>query len=241
VIDRAPSDFGFRGGHLLPVAELLHRVRNEYARTISLASVVAAKASNAETKAALRDIISHLTATAEIHSVLCPPVDEGHADLTDVLTRLCRVMTASSEFQYRGIKLELRVERPVLIDAAQCWRASLVVAELINNSFRHAFASRSGCIFVSVGESFDRAFCNVIDDGSPVEIGGAGLGTRIVDALAAELDGLVERRFSNSGARVTLSFPKRAPIAVSEHPVGKARARQARDFSPIVEANVNRF
>lgn len=238
MIDRAPSDFGFRGERLLPVAELLHRVRNEYARTISLASVIAAKAHNDETKAALRDIINHLTATAEIHRVLCPPVDEGHADLTEVLTRLCRVMTASSEFQYRGIKLELRVERPVLIDAARCWRASLVVAELINNSSRHAFASRSGSIFVSVGESFDHVSCNVIDDGSPAEIREAGLGTRVIDALAAELDGVVERRFSKSGASVALSFPKRAPIAVSEMSSWKDKASAN---SPILEANANRL
>lgn len=194
------------------MAELLHRIRNEYARTISFASAIAAKSSSDETKAALHDVINQMYAAAEIHSVLRPPVGEGLADLTEVVTRLSGVLTASPEFQDRGIKLELRVEHPVLVDAGRCWRASLVVAELINNSFRHAFASRSGCIFVTIGNSYDRAFCTVSDDGCCAEIGGAGLGTRLMDALAAEIDGLIERRFSKFGATVMLSFPKRAPV-----------------------------
>ena len=115
--DRASSDDKPRNDHLLPVAELLHRVRNEYARTISFASAIAAKSSSDETKAALHDIINQMYAAAEIHSVLRPPVGEGLADLTEVVTRLSSVMTASPEFQDRGIKLELGVEHPVLIDA----------------------------------------------------------------------------------------------------------------------------
>jgi two-component sensor histidine kinase len=33
-----------------------------------------------------------------------------------------------------------------------------------------------------------------------------GLGTRLTDALAAELNGVLKRRFSESGATVTLAF-----------------------------------
>lgn len=241
MINRTPSEFRLSDDHLLPVAELLHRVRNEYARTICFASVIAAKSSCDETKAALGDIINHLHAMAEVHSVLRPPVGEVHADLTEILTRLCRVMTASSEFQYRGIKLELRVGRPILIDAGRCWRASLVVAELINNSLRHAFGSRSGCIFVSVDESNDRVFCTVSDNGSQAETGGAGLGTRLTDALAAEVGGLVERLFSKSGATVTLSFPKRG-IAISqvdEYPVEQNSIWHTWNSAPVVDANAN--
>jgi two-component sensor histidine kinase len=241
-MNRSPSENGLRDDHLLPVAELLHRVRNEYTRLICLASAIAAKSYNKETKAALSHIITQMHSTAEVHRVLSPPLGEGLADLTEVLTRLCCALTDSSEFRRRGIKLELLVEHPILIDAGRCWRASLVVAELINNSCRHAFDSRSGCIFVTVGESSDRIFCSVSDDGSPAEIGEAGLGTRIVDAIAAELDGLVERRFSQSGATVMLSFPKRAPIAVfqpDEYPVGPMSVWQSRDSSPAVDANAS--
>ena len=242
MINRAPSESGGRHDCLLPVAELLHRVRNEYAGTISLALAVAAKSSSTETKAALSDIINHLHTTAEIHTVLRPPVGEELADFAEVLARLCCAMSGSSNFRHRGIKLALRVEHPILIDAERCWRASLVVAELINNSWRHAFASRSGYISVTVGESGDRIFCTVSDDGSSAEIVGACLGTRLMVALAAEIDGLIERQFSYSGATVMLSFPKGAPIMVfepDEYPVGKASLWRAPDLLPVVDPNTN--
>ena len=244
MIEPAPSEISLRDDHLLPVAELLHRVRNEYARAIGFASAIAARSSSNETKAALREMTSQLHAAAEIHNVLQPPIGEGLADLTEVISRLCCAFTDSSEFQHRGIKLELCVESPVLIDARRSWRASLVVAELIYNSCRHAFASRSGSIFVTVRDSYHRVFCSVADDGSPAEVGGAGLGARITDALAAELDGLVERRFSGSGATVTLSFPKRAQDAVlqsDEHPVGRRSHWPSHDLSPVVDGNSNPF
>jgi two-component sensor histidine kinase len=233
-----------RDDHLLPVAEMIHRVRNDYTRTISLASAIAKNSSSDETKAALHEVITEMRSTAEIHNVLCPPWREGVADFAGVLARLCCAMTASSAVQHRGIKFVLRVESPIVIDAGRCWRASLAVAELINNSFRHAFPLRSGSIFITVGESCDRVFCDVSDDGSPGEIGGAGLGTRLVDALAAELDGQAERRFSNSGASVILSFAKRGPIEVSqpdEYPVGEMNLHRTHHLSGAVDADACDF
>ena len=214
MIKRVPSETEFRGDPLLPVAELLHRVENEYARVISLASVMAANSSIEETKLALRDITSLLHTTAEIYRVLRPPTVQGVTDLTEVLTRLCRAMAASSQFRHCEIGLELRVDKPILIDASRCWLLSLVVAELITNSYRHAFVSSSGCIRVTAGESRNRVFCEVSDDGSPAEMVRTGFGTQLINAIGTELKGMVERRFGNSGATVTISFPKPPPTIV---------------------------
>ena len=87
-MNRSPSENGLRDDHLLPVAELLHRVRNEYTRLICLASAIAAKSYNKETKAALSHIITQMHSTAEVHRVLSPPLGEGLADLTEVLSLL---------------------------------------------------------------------------------------------------------------------------------------------------------
>ena len=64
-----PADDSF-----LHVAELLHRIRNDYARVISFASLAAARTSNQETKSALGAVISHLHTTAETLRVLRPPL-----------------------------------------------------------------------------------------------------------------------------------------------------------------------
>ena len=191
----------------LHVAELLHRVRNEYARAISLAITLAARASNPETKSALDEVINHLYCTAETHRVLRPPREEGPVDLTDRITQLCRAMSASESAHCR-INLVLAAGEPVQIDAVRCWAASLIVAELINNACRHAFSAKAGCIAVTVSATFERIRCEVSDDGSPASSFYPGLGTNLINALAAALGGSIERRFTDRGTTVTLSFPQ---------------------------------
>ena len=62
------------GKPLLYVAELLHRVSNEYASAISLASVMASRAPSPEVRSALKTVIEHLVQLATAHRVLLPPV-----------------------------------------------------------------------------------------------------------------------------------------------------------------------
>ena len=192
----------------LHVAELLHRIRNDYARVISFASLVAARSSNQEAKSALGEVISHLHTTAETLRVLRPPLVEGRVDFADNLTRLCRIIATSFKMEYRGIALLLSIAEPVLLDAARCWRASLIVFELIDNASRHAFAAGTGRITVAVVTTSDRIVCRVSDDGSSASTFEPGFGSHLVDALVAQLDGFIARQFNANGTTVTLSFPK---------------------------------
>src|ERR1700692_113972 len=120
----------------LHVAELLHRVRNEYTRAITFAFSVAARSPNPETKSALDEVINHLYRTAETHRVLRPPQGEGPVDFAETITQLCRAMSSSSESVHCRINLLLAVDEPVLVAAIRGWRASLIVFELINNACR---------------------------------------------------------------------------------------------------------
>ena len=201
-----PADDSF-----LQVAELLHRIRNDYARVISFASQVATRSSSQETKSALGEVINHLHTTAETLRVLRPPPAEGLVDFAYNLTRLCRVVTTSFKTEYRGIALLLSVPEPILLDAVRCWRASLIVFELVDNASRHAFGSRSGRITITVAATSDRITCQVGDDGSSASTFEPGFGAHLVDALAAELDGFVARQLNENGTTATLSFPRQSP------------------------------
>jgi hypothetical protein len=57
-----------------------------------------------------------------------------------------------------------------------------------------------------ISESDGRVVCDVSDDGRGPKAQRPGLGTQLVDALADELDGFVERRFTQFGSTVTVSF-----------------------------------
>lgn len=137
---------------MLHVAELLHRIGNDYTRAILFTSLRAANASSNEARSALNEIVNHLHAAAEMHRVLRPPSVAVSADFTETIARLCRAQSDVSEFRRRRIDLLLGYDDPIELDAWRCWHASLIVAELINNACRHALGSKSGRISVGIAE-----------------------------------------------------------------------------------------
>jgi two-component sensor histidine kinase len=191
----------------LYLAEFLHRVHNEYTCAISLANRLAARSAHEETKTALAQIINCLHALAASHQMLRPPLMTASADLSANLTQLCHAMT-SSRLAERGIELHLAVTEPVMLDAKRCWRAELIISELITNASRHAFTSQAGRISVAVETAAGQIICRVSDDGSPSAALKRGLGSELIDALAADLDGHVERIHKASGTTITLFFPQ---------------------------------
>ena len=114
----------------------------------------------------------------------------------------------SSRLSQRGVELNLAITEPIPLDAKRCWRAELIISELITNAARHAFVSQAGRISVAVKTSTGQVICRVSDDGSPAATFKRGLGTELIEALAADLDRYVERLHKASGTTVTLSLPQ---------------------------------
>jgi two-component sensor histidine kinase len=213
----------------LYLAEFLHRVHNEYTCAISLANRLAARSAPEETKTALAQIINCLHALAASHQMLRPPLTAASADLSANLTQLCYAMTLSGLAE-RDIELHLAVTEPVMLDAKRCWRAELIISELIRNASRHAFTSQAGRISVAVETAAGQIICRVSDDGSPTATLKRGLGSELIDALAADLDGYVERIHKASGTTITLFFPQdldEPPIEeVKNHSYSQSRRGQ---------------
>ena len=189
---------------LLYVTELLHRVQNDYTRAISLASTMEMRSS--EAKDALRQIADHLLASAKAYHLLWPRPPGELVDFAAEVTGLCGAM-ASTILGQDGISLNLSAPAPILLDGFRCWRANLILSELITNAARHAFGSRGGRISVSVAASRGQVTCRVSDDGSASEEPKSGHGTHLTDALTTDLEGNIERRYTATGAVITLSFP----------------------------------
>ena len=195
--------------HLLDIIELNHRIRNEYSRVVALASHLSTRSRNEETKDALGKVVDQIRSVAEVHKALQPPLDHGVADLAESVMRLCRALMASPDLRHNGTKILLSLDDAVVLDARRCWRVILIVAELIENARRHAFGSQPGCIYVGLAQTADLILCRVSNDcGVAAPSFKPGLGTRLVDRLAIEIGGCVERRCEQIGATVTLSLPK---------------------------------
>lgn len=110
--------------------------------------------------------------------------------------------------EQRGISLHLRISGSAVLDAMRSWHASVIIAELLTKSVRHACLAREGGICVAVGTDGANIVCRVSDYGaSPATIARRGVGSHLVDALTDELQGRISRRYTQLGAIITLCFP----------------------------------
>ena len=125
-----------------------------------------------------------------------------------LLTRLCETLAASM-IATVGRFLQVHVQ-----DGTACWAVSLglIVTELVINALKHAFpGDRAGG---TVNVAYDVAGPNwrlsVSDDGigkptSHSDKSNPGLGTTIIEALARQLDALVNVAMDSQGTTVSIT------------------------------------
>lgn len=108
-------------------------------------------------------------------------------------------------------RIEIAYERsPVLVAADTAWLIAVVVAELIENSLKHAFDASGGRITVMLGEDGQGLVLTVSDNGSGVVGEKGGRGTAIVDAAVDELGGRIVRAPSTDGTFIEVEVPTTA-------------------------------
>jgi two-component sensor histidine kinase len=198
---------------LIFAQEITHRINNQLTSTISFASQAAAHSCNCDVKVALAGVIEHLLNYARVYRALQMPTVNCSIDAAQYLRDLCRAISRAT-LQHKGIDLVL-VEQPLQLSSAQCWRLGMIIAELITNACRHAFADDGGSIKVEFGRRGCRVECRVADDGSAKEKIQPGLGLGIIRHLTDGLNGEISQRFGETGSIAIISFPIVEPMESS--------------------------
>ena len=145
---------------MLLLAELGHRVANEYSLAIASISLAAHRAQHPQARSALDAAAERLRRYAGAHRALQAPLaGGGMIDLSDYLRELCRAQVQASLAE-RNIAVTL-VETPIDLEAERCWRVGMIVSELITNAARHAFGAHGGQVLVEVLATPDEALCQV--------------------------------------------------------------------------------
>jgi two-component sensor histidine kinase len=159
---------------------------------------------------ALEEARSRLDLMARIHRRLHDPTAVD-LPVGRYLEDLCRDLIKASASPY----IRLTVVAPTMqLDLETLMTVSLVVAELVTNSLKHAFPGRAeGSIAINIDVDKQVCIVTVADDGCglPATFGQAtvsGLGQGILQSLAFQLDGqLTFERGKGTTARLT--FPAR--------------------------------
>ena len=201
-IDRPKGSFSER----LLVQEITHRVNNEFASAIQIASSTAARSSSGDVKNALAGVIEQLHSYAKVHHALQMPTHNDPVDASAYLGDLCRSISCS-KLKNAGIELVF-VDEPFRLPAERCWMMGMIVAELITNAIRHAFDQRGGALRIECLVSKDFVLYRVSDNGSGRSTQTrSGSGMRIVHGLAEALGATFAFYLGETGAEAVLEVP----------------------------------
>ncbi|GAA4866164.1 PAS domain-containing sensor histidine kinase [Saccharopolyspora rosea] len=195
------------------IREIHHRVKNNLQTVAALLRLQARRTGNNEARQALDESVRRVTSIALVHETLSMSVDE-RVDLDDVVDRVIPMMSDVAVAE-TGVKVR-REGRFGVVSAELATPLVMVLTELVQNAFEHAFPEGQGGEVVVQAERSARWLDVVIsDDGRGLPKGfslerAERLGLQIVRTLVeSELRGSLSLRGRGreSGTEAVLRVP----------------------------------
>ena len=204
--------------------EIQHRVANSLQIIASVLMMSARKVQSEETRGHLHDAHHRVMSIAALQRQLTTST-LGDVKLRAYFSELCQSLGASMIHDPGQLTIEVNVDESS-VSADFSVSLGLIVTELVINALKHAFpGDRVGKIVVDYHSNGDGWTLSVGDNGvgMPVALEHVkpGLGTSIVAALAAKLEGEVQTSNTMPGTRVSIVH-------------AWTRRRLTRSVSPII-------
>lgn len=192
---------------------MLHEVNHRVANSLQLVSAFvymqARNAGNEETKAALGDTQRRIAAIAQVHRRLYTGDSVNKVDMAEYLGSLLNDLeeTWSTPEAPRSLSL---VAEPVELPTDKAVAVGVIVNELVSNACKYAYgADAKGEVRVELRAEGDKFLLRIEDDGCGMPADGAvkgtGLGSKLINAMAATLKSSVDYDIRHEGVRATLA------------------------------------
>jgi len=193
--------------------EVNHRVANSLALVASLAQLQSSAVRDPAAKEALKEMQARIAAIAGIHRRLYTSHEVGHVELDAYLTSLVDDIAAALGGTYRH-QLSFTSNGTVYLPTDKAVSLGVIVTELVTNAYKYAYPGEQiGAIRVALIKHSDiELLLTVEDDGigwdgkGPAK--GTGLGSRVIRAMAANLQAQLTYEKRDPGTRVRLSFAR---------------------------------
>jgi len=188
--------------------ELQHRVRNNLQLIYGMLTKQIDDCTSEADQRGLKAISRRVTALAQVYDHLLGSELARTTDFGGYIKALCENLTQLQALPDGGITLTCNSE-PIILDLDTVTAAGIITAELVSNSYDHAFPSGKGEIFVTVRRDDGEMTSIVIGDngrgfGAATESKRRGLG--LVRRLVEQIDGTATVE-SGRGAVWTIRFP----------------------------------
>ena len=193
--------------------EMHHRVRNNLHVLHTLLTSELAKPDSQARNDALAAVARRALTMAGVYDHLLGVGMVREIDFASYLTTLCAALPDTQTTAGRQVTLACDAD-PLMLDLDRVTVLGMVVAELIANSYRHAFPDRDGAISVALrhvpGSAEARMMVSDDGVGLPQAAGGTRHGLGLVRRLLQQAGGSVQAR-PGAGAAWLLRFPVAPP------------------------------
>lgn len=191
--------------------EVNHRVANSLQLVVALVKLQSNAVKDVSAKEALAETQGRITAIALIHRKLYSSSDVATVSLDEYLGGLLEHLETVMRAEGHTATLRYDAE-PVRLATDASVSLGVIVTEWITNAFKYAYPDGSGEIRVALRcPTPETAELIVEDDGvgrsDAPQAKGTGLGTRIVNIMATDLDAKIDYANRTPGTRARLTFP----------------------------------
>ena len=189
--------------------ELQHRVRNNLHMVSAMLGNYARTATEQDAREGINRIVRHVTTLAQVYDSLLGVGLTETIDLGDYLRELCASLPGLQPERSWPIEIVFHTDS-IFLGLDKVTALGMVVAELVTNSFNHAFPDRDGHIAIALTYSIaeSSAILTIRDDGvgfvMAAESSRHGLG--LVRRLMKQVDGALDVH-SGDGTFWTMTFP----------------------------------
>ncbi|MEX0686379.1 MAG: histidine kinase dimerization/phosphoacceptor domain -containing protein [Balneolales bacterium] len=197
------------------LAEIHHRVKNNMAIVSALLRLEIKNQKEEKLQNILKNCMSRIDSMAMIHEKLYKAESFSHLEFKDYIEDLINHIAYSYKSGMNKITVEIDVDE-ILINLNQAIPCALILNELLNNAYKHAFVDKKrGKILIKVDEENNHINFMVKDDGigmpTDFKLGKNGtFGTQLVDILVRQLQAemVILDKKDTKGTCVKISFPK---------------------------------
>ncbi len=203
------------GAKELMAEELQHRVRNNLQSVSGMLERFAWTTADEEARQGIELIVRRVITLAQVYDSLLGIGLSETVDLADYLRALCVSLPELQAERSRPVQIVCRTE-VVLLGLDVVTALGMAVAELVTNSYGHAFPDQDGTIRVTLARTQeDSATITIQDNGVGFKAEaesarhGLGLARKLVEQIGGTLD-----VHSGNGTRWTLAFA--VPVTLDE-------------------------